>query len=108
MAHQQRRRLKLLKNKWVLIIATIVVIVAGRYIYKAIYQPIVAVDPVAQEVEAIKQGVIKDRIIIKEVVRDAQQTTMEQITVMPDDVVADELNSRLNEYRKSRDTITGE
>ena len=101
----QRRRLKLLKNKWVLIIATIVVIVAGRYIYKAIYPPIVAVDP---QVQTIKQEVIKDRIIIKEVVRDAQQTAVERIAVMSDDVVADELNSRLNEYRKSRGTITGE
>ena len=98
----------MLKNKWVLIIATIVVIVAGRYIYKIIYPPVVKPDPISQEVEVIKQEVIKDRIIIKEVIRDAQQTAVERITVMPDDVVADELNSRLNEYRKSRGTITGE
>jgi len=83
-----------------------VIIVAGRYIYKAIYPPIVAVDD--PQVQTIKQEVIKDRIIIKEVIRDAQQTAVERITVMPDDVVADELNSRLNEYRKSRGTITGE
>ena len=92
----------MLKNKWVLIIATIVVIVAGRYIYKIIYPPVVKPDPISQEVEVIKQEVIKDRIIIKEVIRDAQQTAVERITVMPDDVVADELNSRLDEYRKSR------
>ena len=98
----------MLKNKWVLIIATIVVIVAGRYIYKIIYPPVVKPDPISQEVEVIKQEVIKDRIIIKEVIRDAQQTAVERITVMPDDVVADELNSRLDEYRKSRGTITGE
>jgi len=96
----------LLKNKWVLIIATIVVIVAGRYIYTLIYPPVVAVDPVAQEVQAIKQEVIKERIIIKEVVRDAQQTAVERIAVMSDDAVADELNSRLNEYRKSRSGTT--
>ena len=85
-----------------IIISIVVIIVAGRYIYKAIYPPIVAVaiDP---QVQTIKQEVIKDRIIIKEVIRDAQQTAVERITVMPDDVVADELNSRLNEYRKSRD-----
>ena len=88
-----------------IIISIVVIIVAGRYIYKAIYPPIVAVDP---QVQTIKQEVIKDRIIIKEVVRDAQQTAVERIAVMPDDVVADELNSRLNEYRKSRGTITGE
>lgn len=98
----------MLKNKWVLIIATIVVIVAGRYIYKIIYPPVVKPDPISQEVEVIKQEVIKDRIIIKEVIRDAQQTAVERITVMPDDVVADELNSRLDEYRKRRGTITGE
>ena len=92
----------MLKNKWVLIIATIVVIVAGRYIYKIIYPPVVKPDPISQEVEVIKQGAIKDRIIIKEVIRDAQQTAVERITVMPDDVVADELNSRLDEYRKRR------
>lgn len=96
----------MLKNKWVLIIATIVVIVAGRYIYTLIYPPVVAVDPVAQEVQAIKQEVIKERIIIKEVVRDAQQTAVERIAVMSDDAVADELNSRLNEYRKSRSGTT--
>ena len=83
-----------------IIISIVVIIVAGRYIYKAIYPPIVAIDP---QVQTIKQEVIKDRIIIKEVIRDAQQTAVERITVMPDDVVADELNSRLNEYRKSRD-----
>ena len=98
----------MLKNKWVLIIATIVVIVAGCYIYKIIYPPVVKPDPISQEVEVIKQEVIKDRIIIKEVIRDAQQTAVERITVMPDDVVADELNSRLDEYRKRRGTITGE
>ena len=92
----------MLRNKWVLIIATIVVIVAGRYIYKIIYPPVVKPDPISQEVEVVKQEVIKDRIIIKEVIRDAQQTAVERITVMPDDVVADELNSRLDEYRKRR------
>jgi hypothetical protein len=93
-------------KRLLIIISLIVVIVAGRYIYKAIYPPIVAVDPVAQEVEVIKQEVIKDRIIIKEVIRDAQQTAVERITVMPDDVVADELNSRLDEYRKRRSGTT--
>lgn len=96
----------MLKNKWVLIIATIVVIVAGRYIYTLIYPPVVAVDPVAQEVQAIKQEVIKGRIIIKEVVRDAQQTAVERIAVMSDDVVADELNLRLEQYRKRRSAPT--
>ena len=83
-----------------IIISIVVIIVAGRYIYKAIYPPIVAVDP---QVQTIKQEVIKDRIIIKEVVRDAQQTAVERIAVMSDDVVADELNARLSEYRKRRD-----
>ena len=93
----------MLKNKWVLIIATIVVIVAGRYIYKAIYPPIVAVDP---QVQTIKQEVIKDRIIIKEVIRDAKQGSVERIAVMSDDTVADELNVRLEQYRKRRSAPT--
>jgi len=93
----------LLKNKWVLIIATIVVIVAGRYIYKAIYPPIIAVDP---QVQTIKQEVIKDRIIIKEVVRDAQREAVQRVAVMSDDVVADELNLRLEQYRKRRSGTT--
>ena len=96
----------MLKNKWVLIIATIVVIVAGRYIYKAIYPPIVAVDPVAQEVEAIKQEVIKDRIIIKEVIKDAKKEAVQRVAVMSDDAVADELNLRLEQYRKRRSGTT--
>ena len=99
----QRRRLKLLKNKWVLIIATIVVIVAGRYIYKAIYPPIVAVDP---QVQTIKQEVIKDRIIIKEVIKDAKQEAVQRVAVMSDDAVADELNLRLEQYRKRRSAPT--
>lgn len=93
----------MLKNKWVLIIATIVVIVAGRYIYKAIYPPIIAVDP---QVQTIKQEVIKDRIIIKEVVRDAQREAVQRVAVMSDDVVADELNLRLEQYRKRRSGTT--
>ena len=99
----QRRRLKLLKNKWVLIIATIVVIVAGRYIYKAIYPPIIAVDP---QVQTIKQEVIKDRIIIKEVIKDAKQEAVQRVAVMSDDAVADELNLRLEQYRKRRSGTT--
>ena len=89
-----------------IIISIVVIIVAGRYIYKAIYPPIVAVDPVAQEVEAIKQEVIKDRIIIKEVVRDAQQEAVQRVAVMSDDAVADELNLRLEQYRKRRSAPT--
>ena len=92
-------------KRLLIIISLIVVIVAGRYIYKAIYPPIVAVDP---QVQTIKQEVIKDRIIIKEVIKDAKQEAVQRVAVMSDDVVADELNSRLNEYRKSRGTITGE
>ena len=93
----------MLKNKWVLIIATIVVIVAGRYIYKAIYPPIVAVDP---QVQTIKQEVIKERIIIKEVIKDAKQEAVQRVAVMSDDAVADELNLRLEQYRKRRSGTT--
>ena len=93
----------MLKNKWVLIIATIVIIVAGRYIYKAIYPPIVAVDP---QVQTIKQEVIKDRIIIKEVIKDAKQEAVQRVAVMSDDAVADELNLRLEQYRKRRSAPT--
>ena len=88
-----------------IIISIVVIIVAGRYIYKAIYPPIVAIDP---QVQTIKQEVIKDRIIIKEVIKDAKQEAVQRVAVMSDDAVADELNLRLNEYRKSRGTITGE
>ena len=86
-----------------IIISIVIVIVAGRYIYKAIYPPIVAVDP---QVQTIKQEVIKDRIIIKEVVRDAQQEAVQRVAVMSDDAVADELNLRLEQYRKRRSGTT--
>ena len=95
----------IMTKRLLIIISIVIVIVAGRYIYKAIYPPIVAVDP---QVQTIKQEVIKDRIIIKEVIKDAKQEAVQRVAVMSDDVVADELNSRLNEYRKSRGTITGE
>ena len=92
----------MLKNKWVLIIATIVIIVAVRYIYKVIYPPIVAVDP---QVQTIKQEVIKDRIIIKEVIKDAKQEAVQHVAVLSDDAVADELNVRLEQYRKRRSAV---
>ena len=86
-----------------IIISIVVIIVAGRYIYKAIYPPIVAVDP---QVQTIKQEVIKDRIIIKEVIKDAKQEAVQRVAVMSDDAVADELNARLSEYRKRRSGTT--
>ena len=89
-----------------IIISIVIIIVAAFYIYKTIYPPIVASDPVAQEVQAIKQEVIKDRIIIKEVVRDAKQEAVQHVAVLSDDAVADELNVRLDEYRKRRSAPT--
>ena len=86
-----------------IIISIVVIIVAGRYIYKAIYPPIVAVDP---QVQTIKQEVIKDRIIIKEVIKDAKQEAVQRVAVMSDDAVADELNLRLEQYRKCRSGTT--
>ena len=86
-----------------IIISIVVIIVAGRYIYKAIYPPIVAVDP---QVQTIKQEVIKDRIIIKEVIKDAKQEAVQRVAVMSDDAVADELNLRLEQYRKRRGAPT--
>ena len=86
-----------------IIISIVIVIVAGRYIYKAIYPPIVAVDP---QVQTIKQEVIKDRIIIKEVIKDAKQDAVQRVAVMSDDAVADELNLRLEQYRKRRSGTT--
>jgi hypothetical protein len=86
-----------------IIISIVVIIVAGRYIYKAIYPPIVAVDP---QVQTIKQEVIKDRIIIKEVIKDAKQEAVQRVAVMSDDAVADELNLRLEQYRKRRSAPT--
>jgi hypothetical protein len=86
-----------------IIISIVVIIVAGRYIYKAIYPPIVAVDP---QVQTIKQEVIKERIIIKEVIKDAKQEAVQRVAVMSDDAVADELNLRLEQYRKRRSGTT--
>ena len=93
----------IMTKRLLIIIRRIVIIVAGRYIYKAIYPPIVAVDP---QVQTIKQEVIKDRIIIKEVIKDAKQEAVQRVAVMSDDVVADELNLRLEQYRKRRSGTT--
>ena len=89
-----------------IIISIVIIIVAAFYIYKTIYPPIVASDPVAQEVQTIKQEVIKDRVIIKEVVRDAKQEAVQRVAVMSDDVVADELNIRLEQYSERRSDTT--
>lgn len=91
-------------SKVISVIALIVVIVAGFYIYKTIYPPIVA--PINPEVETIKQEVIKDRVVIKEVVRDAKKQAVAAVEALSDDAVANELNSRLGQYRKSRGQAT--
>ena len=96
------------RDKIMVSVALIFLVVAGIYIYRLVYGPVTAkpdaeIVALKQEIEALKGQVQQDRVIIKEVVRDAQQTAVERITVMPDDVVADELNSRLDEYRKRRD-----
>ena len=90
-------------KRLLIIISLIVVVVAGFYIYKIIYPPVIAVDP---QVQTIKQEVIKDRVIVKEVVRDAKQEVVQRVAVMSDDVVADELNLRLEQYRKRRSAPT--
>ncbi|NCU30127.1 hypothetical protein EOM60_06040 [Candidatus Saccharibacteria bacterium] len=92
------------KNKIIIAVATTIVIVAGIYLYRLIYPPVVATpDP---RIETIKQEVIKDRIIIKEVIRDAKEQAVAAVEALSDDAVADELNSRLNEYRKRRGQVT--
>ena len=93
----------IMTKRILIIISIVIVIVAGRYIYKAIYPPIVAVDP---QVQTIKQEVIKERIIIKEVIKDAKQEAVQRVAVMSDDAVADELNLRLEQYRKRRSGTT--
>lgn len=95
------------RDKIMVSVALIFLVVAGIYIYRLVYGPVTAkpdaeIVALKQEIEALKGQVQQDRVIIKEVIRDAQQTAVERITVMPDDVVADELNSRLDEYRKRR------
>ncbi len=93
-----------MKQSWKIIsiaIAAIIVVVAGIYIYKIIYRP-PKVDPVAQEIQAVQNEVIRDRIVIKEVVRDAKQEAINKVTVMPDDVVAVEWNERLRKYRDGK------
>ena len=72
-----------------------------EFIYKIIYRP-PKVDPVAQEIQAVQNEVIRDRIVIKEVVRDAKQEAINKVTVMPDDVVAVEWNERLRKYRDGK------
>ena len=86
-----------------IIISIVVIIVAAFYIYKTIYPPIVASDP---QIETIKQEVVKDRVVIKEVIRDAKQEAVQHVAVLSDDAVADELNVRLDEYRKRRSAPT--
>ena len=99
----QRRRLKLLKNKWVLIIATIVVIVAGRYIYKIIYPPeppqVAATD---EAIERVKQenADMKRRLdeLEKKVKADSKKIKTqerEKVDSLPPDAVADSIVSEL-------------
>lgn len=86
-------------SKVISVIAVIAIIAVGIYIYRLIYPPVVAVDPAAQEVQAIKQEVIKERIIIKEVIKDAKKEAVAIIDNLPNDAIADEWNERLRQYR---------
>lgn len=86
----------MLKNKWVLIIATIVVIVAGRYIYKIIYPPEPPqVEITNQALEAVKKenADMKRRLdeLEKRVKAESKKIKVqerEKVDAMPPDAVA--------------------
>ena len=88
-------------------IALVILVLAGFYIYRLVYSPVAAkpdaeIVALKQEIETLKGQVQQDRVIIKEVIRDAKQNAIQYIAVLSDDAVADELNARLSEYRKRR------
>ena len=89
-------------------VALVVLLMAGVYIYRLIYTPVISkpdteIAALKQELDTIKKQTGKDRIIIKEVILSAKQDAIQRIAVLSDDAVADELNIRLDEYRKRRD-----
>ena len=97
MAHRQRRRLKLLKNKWVVYAATLV-IMAGAcfYVYKIIYpnEP-PQVEITNQALDAAKQenADMKRRLdeLEKQVRQESKQIKVqerEKVDAMPPDAVA--------------------
>ena len=95
------------RDKIMVSIALVVLVVAGIYIYRLVYGPVTAkpdaeIVALKQEIEALKGQVQQDRVIIKEVIRDAKQNAIQYIAVLSDDAVADEINARLSEYRKRR------
>ena len=95
------------RDKIMVSIALVVLVVAGIYIYRLAYGPVTAkpdaeIVALKQEIETLKGQVQQDRVIIKEVIRDAKQNAIQYIAVLSDDAVADELNARLSEYRKRR------
>lgn len=97
MAHRQRRRLKLLKNKWV-VYAAALVIMAGAcfYVYKIIYPnepPQVEVTNQALEAAKKENADMKRRLdeLEKQVRQGAKQIKVqerEKVDAMPPDAVA--------------------
>lgn len=95
------------RDKIMVSIALVILVLAGFYIYRLVYSPVAAkpdaeIVALKQEIETLKGQVQQDRVIIKEVIRDAKQNAIQYIAVLSDDAVADELNARLSEYRKRR------
>lgn len=80
------------------IVGFIVILICGFLLWRTIYDKPPKPDPIAVEIEEIKKEVIKERIIIREVVRDAQQEAIIRVNALSDDVVADEWNERLRQY----------
>ena len=97
MAHRQRRRLKLLKNKWV-VYAAALVIMAGAcfYVYKIIYPnepPQIEVTNQALEAAKKENADMKRRLdeLEKQVRQGAKQIKVqerEKVDAMPPDAVA--------------------
>ena len=97
MAHRQRRRLKLLKNKWVVYAVALVIMVgACFYVYKIIYPnepPQVEVTNQALEAAKKENADMKRRIdeLEKQVRQGAKQIKQEErakVNSLPPDAVA--------------------
>ena len=110
MAHQQRRRLKLLKNKWVVYAAALVIMVgACFYVYKIIYPnepPQVEITDQALEAAKQENADMKRRLeeLEKQVRQGARQIRQEErvkVDALPPDAVAGAIADELRIFLRT-------
>lgn len=85
------------------IISLVIILLCGIWLFRLIEGKTPKIDPIAEEIKEIRQEVVKERIIIKEVVRDEKQKAVERVYALSDDAVCAEWNERIRRHKNRSD-----